>query len=120
MVRVISRCFSRRAAAQVPGVCMSPDAGPLIIVNPAADRGRTAARLPAVQSWAAAHGAEVQVTTGPGDATRRAADAARQGRALIVAVGGDGTMHEVAVGILSTGRDVPLGVVAAGSGNDFA
>jgi hypothetical protein len=35
-------------------------------------------------------------------------------------VGGDGTIHEVAAGILDSGCDVALGVVPAGSGNDFA
>src|SRR5207237_3893420 len=46
-------------------------------------------------------------------------DAAKEGRPIIV-VGGDGSVHEVVNGILSAGRRVPLGIVAAGSGNDFA
>jgi YegS/Rv2252/BmrU family lipid kinase len=95
-------------------------ARPLIIVNPAANRGRAAALLPALQGAAAARQAEVLETRAPGDATRLAADAARRGHAPIIAVGGDGTIHEVAGGILDSRREVPLGIVAAGSGNDFA
>lgn len=39
----------------------------------------------------------------------------------LLAVGGDGTVHEVANGLLASGRDPlpPLGVVPAGTGNDF-
>src|SRR5205085_2162432 len=35
-------------------------------------------------------------------------------------VGGDGSVHEAVNGILSSGMRVPLGIVAAGTGNDFA
>jgi len=38
----------------------------------------------------------------------------------VVAVGGDGTVHEVANGLLSHGSDAALGVVPIGTGNDFA
>ena len=38
----------------------------------------------------------------------------------MVAVGGDGTVHDVANGLLRTGSDAALGVVPLGSGNDFA
>lgn len=45
--------------------------------------------------------------------------AASEDRPVII-VGGDGSVHEVVNGILESGRRVPLGIVAAGSGNDFA
>jgi diacylglycerol kinase (ATP) len=45
--------------------------------------------------------------------------AAKEGRSVII-VGGDGSVHEVVNGVLATGRRIPLGIVAAGSGNDFA
>src|SRR5947209_8106970 len=90
-------------AIRCPGVPMSTESRPLIILNPTADRGAAAARLPAITAWAETYKAEVALTGGPGDATRLAQEAARAGRTPIVAVGGDGTIHEVAVGILSTG-----------------
>jgi diacylglycerol kinase (ATP) len=46
-------------------------------------------------------------------------NAAKEGRPVII-VGGDGSVHEVVNGILGAGRRVPLGIVAAGSGNDYA
>jgi diacylglycerol kinase (ATP) len=46
-------------------------------------------------------------------------NAAKEGRSVII-VGGDGSVHEVVNGILRAGRRVPLGIVAAGSGNDYA
>lgn len=38
---------------------------------------------------------------------------------LIVGVGGDGTIHEIIVGVLSF-KHVRIGIIAAGSGNDFS
>src|SRR5205085_10920768 len=58
-------------------------------------------------------------TARQGEAQERAMDAAREGRPVII-VGGDGSVHEVVNGILAAGRRVPLGIVAAGSGNDYA
>ena len=54
------------------------------------------------------------VTGGPGEARELAR---RAPGAVIVAVGGDGTVNEVANGIV--GLDKTLGVIPAGSGNDF-
>jgi diacylglycerol kinase (ATP) len=62
-------------------------------------------------------------TEGPGHATELARSAVAEGRKLIVAVGGDGTIHEVVNGLMAGAgdgpRDVTLGVVAAGTGSDF-
>lgn len=62
--------------------------------------------------------AELRLTDRAGHATALAAAAAEEGRDLVVAVGGDGTIHEVAVGLAGTA--CPLGVLPSGSGNDFA
>ena len=97
-----------------------------VILNPAAGRGsaRRAAdpvtRAFRAQGWAV----DLEVTAHPGHATALAAAAVRRGLHTIVAVGGDGVVHEVANGILAApppdGAAVALGVVPIGSGNDFA
>ena len=64
------------------------------------------------------HTVRVHVTWEQGDAERLAAAAARAGSDAVVAVGGDGTLNEVANGL--AGGDVPLGIVPLGTANDFA
>lgn len=63
---------------------------------------------------------DVARTEGPGHGQELAAQAVSQGARYVVAVGGDGTVHEIANGLLRTDTDVALGVVPLGSGNDFA
>lgn len=93
-----------------------------VILNPAAGRGAarrvesTVARAFRAQGWAV----DVVRTERPGHAQELAAQAARQGAKHVVAVGGDGTVHEVANGLLCSESDAALGVVPFGSGNDFA
>lgn len=59
-------------------------------------------------------------TEASGHGTALAAEAGRAGVPCIVVVGGDGTVHEVANGLLQVGSPARLGVVPVGSGNDFA
>ncbi|WP_376794181.1 diacylglycerol/lipid kinase family protein [Thermogemmatispora sp.] len=92
---------------------------PLVILNPTANQGRMQRYRALVRQRAAATGADYCETTQAGQAERLAREAASQGRPIIV-VGGDGSIHEVVNGILSSGQRVPLGIIAAGSGNDFA
>jgi len=94
--------------------------GPIVLLNPTANRGkmeqyRTLVRRRIEQDALA----EYVETTRGGEAEERATHAASEGRPVIV-VGGDGSLHEVANGILASGRRVPLGIVPAGSGNDYA
>jgi len=63
---------------------------------------------------------EIVTTERPGHATELAAQAARDGAERIIAVGGDGAVHEVANGLLAAGTGAALGVVPTGTGNDFA
>jgi diacylglycerol kinase (ATP) len=92
---------------------------PTVILNPAGNRGRSAKlRAPLEKALAGGRG-ELMLTSAPGEAQRIAGDAARAGRSII-AVGGDGTLSEIANGILASGQRVPLGIVPAGSGNDYA
>ena len=72
---------------------------------------------------AAGHRVDVRVTWEAGDAARLAGEARRLGVERLAAGGGDGTINEVAAGLLSEGpaADVPpLAVVPLGTANDFA
>ena len=65
--------------------------------------------------------AEFQQTRGPEHGIELAEAAARAGFATVAAAGGDGTVHEVANGILRAERpEVCFGVLPLGSGNDYA
>jgi diacylglycerol kinase (ATP) len=95
-----------------------------LILNPMADLGRawkTANDLrPIAQefkgelSWSG--------TVYPTHATELAKQAAEEGYDIVVAMGGDGTVHEVMNGLMQVPADKRpiMGVVPIGSGNDFA
>lgn len=96
-----------------------------VVFNPVAGRGRAQAALDELARLldAAAVPHVLHVTTGPGHATQLAAETP-QG-ATLVAVGGDGTVHEVVTGMLTSEDGAGpssrvLGVVPVGSGDDFA
>lgn len=61
---------------------------------------------------------EFAFTKGEGDATRLASEAVKDGFDIIVAVGGDGTVNEVASGLIGT-KGI-LGILPVGSGNGVA
>lgn len=61
---------------------------------------------------------EIRITSGKGDATHIAREASNKDYDVIAAVGGDGTVNEVATGLI--GSDVPLGIVPIGSGDGIA
>lgn len=61
---------------------------------------------------------DVRHTSGPGDATRIAADCASRGDYCVLVCGGDGTVNEVATGLIGT--STPMGILPAGSGNGLA
>jgi diacylglycerol kinase (ATP) len=93
---------------------------PLVIVNPQSGGG-TAGRSHEVRAVLERRLGPVDVlfTTGPMHAIELAREGAREGRALIVAAGGDGTLHEVANGVLDAGCDTAIGCVGLGTGGDF-
>jgi len=62
--------------------------------------------------------AEMKLTTAQGDAGRLAADAAAHGSRVIVAAGGDGTLHEVACAL--AGAPATMGILPFGRCNDLA
>lgn len=100
--------------------------GPLtVIVNPHAGKRRVGNEIPELERTLNARGLPYELlrTEGPGDATRFARAALESGGRFVVAVGGDGTVHEVVNGMMDGGgpvvSDAVLGVVAAGSGCDL-
>lgn len=90
----------------------------LFIVNPAARHGETGALVPVLRKLLASIDHELVLTERMGHATELAAAAA--GRSAVVAVGGDGTVHEVLNGLMRipAAERPPLGLVPTGSGND--
>ncbi|MGI8708451.1 MAG: diacylglycerol/lipid kinase family protein [Actinomycetota bacterium] len=66
---------------------------------------------------------ELRYTEHAGHATEIARDALRNGSRFLVAVGGDGTVHEVVNGMIEDDRAIDpgavMGVIAAGTGSDF-
>lgn len=68
-----------------------------------------------MRAFAAAHAADVVLTTHPRHATTLARQALDDGCGLVVAVGGDGTMNEVAAAL--AGTEAVLGLVPCGSGD---
>lgn len=83
------------------------------IVNPRS--GRALRGLPAVRAFATQHGADVVFTERPRHASEIAAASLREGYDLIAAVGGDGTLNEVASVLVGTGAI--FGLVPCGSGD---
>ena len=93
-----------------------------LVVNPAAGRGAARRLKDRVVRAFQGHGWSVEAveTAGPGHGSALAAEYSRAGAERVIAVGGDGIVHEVANGLLAAGGSAALGVVPAGSGNDFA
>ena len=105
---------------------MTSPFGPLVLIaNPNAGRGAVSRALPRVVSVLRSKNLAYRIvrTTHPGHATEAARQALSDGERYLVAVGGDGTVHEVVNGMVRDGgpvaADAVLGVVAAGSGCDF-
>jgi len=91
------------------------------LVNPASANGSTGKRWPELARRAAEKGLEgdALLSRAPGELTGLARRAADDGAALLVVVGGDGSVNEVVNGI--AGREgVELAVIARGTGWDFA
>jgi YegS/Rv2252/BmrU family lipid kinase len=94
---------------------------PLVIVNPESAGGATRDAWPGIASELATHFGSFtpQFTTRTGEGIELAAEAARKGTRLIIACGGDGTISEVANGILSVDSETELGLLPSGTGGDF-
>lgn len=96
----------------------------LAIVNPAAGGGRSAQRAASELARLKEKGLRVDViaSSGPAHATELAREAYEQGYRRFLAVGGDGTAHEIINGIFqrrTPGSRVELGFLPLGTGNSF-
>ena len=94
---------------------------PLVIVNPASADGATRENWPKIASDLRTHfGAfTVAFTDAPGHARQLAAEAANNRTKLVIACGGDGTISEIANGIIDAHKDTELGILPSGTGGDF-
>jgi len=95
-----------------------------VIVNPVAGtNGATYRQWPHIQSLLRENGLsfDFQYTEGTGHASELARRAASDGYRFLVAVGGDGTIHEVANGLLNSANaaTTAMGIVSTGTGNDL-
>ena len=94
------------------------------IVNPAAGGGRSAklAGPALVRLREGGIGVNVIASTGPGHAVDLAREAYTQGYRRFIAVGGDGTAHEILNGVLLSSampERISLGFLPLGTGNSF-
>jgi len=90
------------------------------IVNPAAGTGYSLTTMQSLEGTLSSKGIEYRVfrTERPGHATQLASELAKESDILaVISVGGDGTAGEVAAGLTGTGK--PMGIIPAGTGNDF-
>ncbi len=94
----------------------------LFIYNPMAGRGLIKANLREILDVFSATDYEliVHATQSKGDGAKVAYEYAKEGICdRIVCAGGDGTIDEVAGAIMKSGAGIPLGIIPAGSTNDF-
>jgi len=93
-----------------------------IIYNPTSGRELFKKHLPEVLKKLenAGYEASCHATTGAGDATEAAKEAVERGFDIVIAVGGDGTLNEVAAGLSPYENRPKLGVIPMGTTNDFA
>lgn len=97
----------------------------LVILNPISGNGAGKRLWPHIDSALHRGGLEFDLvrTTAPREAIAIAEKAKQDGRDLLIAIGGDGTVNEVANGLLraaAEGTAGTLGVIPIGSGNDFS
>jgi len=94
-----------------------------VILNPMADMGNAWRVANDLRPILQEHGGfDWSGTVYPTHATELAKQAGEQGYDMVIAMGGDGTVHEVVNGLMQVPpeRRPSLGVVPVGSGNDFA
>jgi YegS/Rv2252/BmrU family lipid kinase len=96
----------------------------IFVVNPASANGKTGKEWPALANRLRQLGVdhEAVMTRAPAEATELTAKALGDGATTVVAVGGDGTLNEVANGFFLRGdppAEAALGLMPYGTGGDF-
>lgn len=111
----------------------------VFVVNPNGANGKTGSTwrkmFPKLSVQLVDYSVSEKLTTGPNDAVELTREAIRDGAAMVVAVGGDGTLHEVVNGFFQDGKliqrkpeeaadatysQTALGLIPMGTGSDFA
>ncbi|HVH41460.1 MAG TPA: diacylglycerol kinase family protein [Labilithrix sp.] len=98
---------------------------PLLVVNPRSGGGATGRTFGAMRATIERALGEVAVATTerPGHGIELARQGALAGHPLVIAVGGDGTIHEVVNGLMSAKRQsnvsAQLGIIGQGTGGDL-
>jgi len=94
----------------------------LFIMNPIAGGGKDLKRISRIIASVLQRerdcNFDLKITSKRGEATEIAEKAVHQNYDVVVAVGGDGTVNEVASGLVNS--NIPLGIVPVGSGNGIA
>ncbi|MFH0992585.1 MAG: YegS/Rv2252/BmrU family lipid kinase [bacterium] len=98
-----------------------------IILNPASAGGKTASKKKEISTLATRYvgsGWTMHCTDTKGHAEELTKEVISTGAGLIIVVGGDGTIHEVLNGLMTSGRDnthrCELGIISSGTGHGFA
>jgi diacylglycerol kinase (ATP) len=94
---------------------------PLLVVNPTSGGGATGRTFAAMKETIerALGPVDVAMTQHAGHGIDLAREGAIAGAPLVIAVGGDGTLHEVVNGLMQAKAGAQLGVIAQGTGGDF-
>jgi diacylglycerol kinase (ATP) len=92
----------------------------VFIVNPIAGNGFGKTIVPKLEEMIKKHGvkADIVFTERSGHATQLSEKYLREGFKYIIGVGGDGTINEIARPLVNE-KDVTVGIIPAGTGNDF-
>ena len=92
----------------------------VFIVNPVAGNGFARSIVPKLEEMIQKHNvdAEIVFTERSGHATELSEQYFKRGFRYIIAVGGDGTFNEMSRSLISR-KDVTIGIIPAGTGNDF-
>ena len=88
----------------------------MVIVNPTSGVGRGAKAGKEIASYS--ENLDIFFTTPEKTATDFAKEAVKERYQRVIVVGGDGTLHEVANGLI--GSDISMGIIPRGVGNDFS